>query len=116
MPLLILSAYSTGGKIHHGYGDHVSLLRFIERNWRLAPITHRSCDNPPNPVTVWFNPYVPLNSPAITDLFEAFDFQHPGEYRLHRAVFIAGAALVVAPVAVLAQPWCRPGALVPVIT
>jgi phospholipase C len=77
MPLLILSAYSTGGKIHHGYGDHVSLLKFIERNWRLAPITHRSRDNLPNPITVWFNPYVPLNSPAITDLFEAFDFYNP---------------------------------------
>jgi phospholipase C len=76
MPLLVLSPYSTGGKIHHGYGDHVSLLKFIERNWRLRPLTHRSRDNLPNPVTVWFNPYVPLNSPAITDLFDAFDFWH----------------------------------------
>jgi phospholipase C len=77
MPLLVLSAYSTGGKIHHGYGDHVSLLKFIERNWRLKPLTHRSRDNLPNPVTVWFNPYVPLNSPALSDLFDAFDFDHP---------------------------------------
>jgi phospholipase C len=77
MPLLVLSAYSTGGKIHHGYGDHVSLLKFIERNWRLPPITNRSRDNLPNPVAVWFNPYVPVNSPAITDLFDAFDFNSP---------------------------------------
>lgn len=74
MPLLILSAYATGGRIYHGYGDHVSLLKFIERNWRLAPITRRSRDNLPNPVTAPGNPYVPVNSPAISDLFDAFDF------------------------------------------
>ncbi len=81
MPLLILSAYSTGGKIDHNYGDHVSLLKFIERNWRLKPITHRSRDNLPNPVTVWTNPYVPTNSPALSDLFDAFDFSHPVNIR-----------------------------------
>ena len=35
MPILILSPYSTGGKVYHNYGDHVSLLKFIERNWNL---------------------------------------------------------------------------------
>ncbi len=76
MPLLILSAYSTGGRIYHGYGDHVSLLKFIERNWSLQPVTHRSRDNLPNPKTTGNNPYVPTNSPALTDLFDAFDFMH----------------------------------------
>ena len=37
MPLLVLSPYSTGGKVNHNYGDHVSLDKFIERNWRLEP-------------------------------------------------------------------------------
>jgi phospholipase C len=83
IPLLILSDYSTGGRIYHGYGDHVSLLKFIERNWRLKPITHRSRDNLPNPVTAGDNPYVPLNSPALSDLFDAFDFdrREPTPYR-----------------------------------
>ena len=74
IPLLILSPYSTGGKIQHVYGDHVSLLKFIERNWDLPPITNRSRDNLPNPLSKAADPYVPTNMPAIDDLFDAFDF------------------------------------------
>src|SRR5262249_2109895 len=74
IPLLILSPYSTGGMVHHGYGDHVSLLKFIARTWNLPPITHRSRDNLPNPLSKAKNPYVPTNMPAIDDLFDAFDF------------------------------------------
>jgi len=33
---MVLSAYSTGGKIHHAYGDQASLLKLIERNWRCS--------------------------------------------------------------------------------
>jgi phospholipase C len=77
IPLLVLSPYSTGGKIHHGYGDHVSILKFIERNWKLQPLTTRSRDNLPNPKMAKNNPYVPTNSPALDDLFDAFDFDHP---------------------------------------
>jgi len=76
IPLLILSPYSTGGKVYHNYGDHVSLLKFIERNWKLQPLTVRSRDNFPNPKTAKSNPYVPTNSPALADLFDAFDFDH----------------------------------------
>ncbi len=72
--MLILSPYSTGGNVHHAYGDHVSLLKFIERNWNLPPITKRSRDNLPNPLSKKANPYVPTNMPAIDDLFDAFDF------------------------------------------
>ncbi len=77
IPTLILSPYSTGGKVYHNYGDHVSLLKFIERNWNLKPLTNRSRDNLPNPKTAKNNPYVPTNSPALDDLFDAFDFSHP---------------------------------------
>jgi phospholipase C len=77
MPILILSPYSTGGKVYHNYGDHVSLLKFIERNWSLRPITNRSRDNLPNPTFAKHNAYVPTNSPALADLFDAFDFNHP---------------------------------------
>ena len=58
----------------HEYADHVSILKFIERNWRLKTVSSRSRDNIPNPVTAFDNPYVPLNSPAIGDLFDMFDF------------------------------------------
>ena len=70
-----------GGRVVHSYGDHASVLKFIERNWRLAPLTNRSRDNLPNPITAHGNPYVPLNMPAIGDLFDMFDF---GAGRGHR--------------------------------
>jgi phospholipase C len=76
IPLLIVSPFSRGGNMNHSYADHVSILKFVERNWNLKPITARSRDNFPNPVTSPNNPYVPLNSPAISDLFDAFDFSH----------------------------------------
>jgi len=76
MPCLIVSPYTEGGKVYHGYADHVSIDKFIERNWNLPTISGRSRDNYPNPRTFFFNPYVPINSPAIDDLFGAFDFRH----------------------------------------
>jgi len=76
MPLLVVSPYTRGGHISHSYGDHVSLLKFIEANWDLPPITSRSRDNFPNPVTTRENPYAPLNTPALSDLMDMFDFHH----------------------------------------
>jgi phospholipase C len=58
----------------HTYYDHVSILKFIERNWSLGPLTSRSRDNLKNPITASGNPYVPTNSPAIGDLMDMFDF------------------------------------------
>lgn len=74
IPLLIVSPFSTGGHVNHAYSDHVSLTKFIERNFKLKPLTERSRDNLPNPKTAKNNPYVPTNSPAIDDLFDAFQF------------------------------------------
>jgi phospholipase C len=79
IPLIVVSRFTQPGHISHDYADHVSILKFIERNWGLAPVTDRSRDNFPNPVTAFGNPYVPLNTPAISDLFEVFDFH--GENR-----------------------------------
>jgi phospholipase C len=74
IPLLVVSKYSTGGHISHEYGDHVSLIKFIEKNWGLPPVSDRSRDNLPNPVQKASNPYVPTNSPAIGDLTDDFAF------------------------------------------
>jgi len=76
IPLLIVSPFTQGGHVNHTYGDHVSITKFIERNWKLAPLTARSRDNLPNPKVKKDNPYVPTNSPAIGDLFDAFDFKN----------------------------------------
>ena len=68
------------GHISHTYSDHVSILKFIEANWGLDPLTERSRDNLHNPVTNPHNPYVPLNRPAIGDLMDLFSFDdHHGK-------------------------------------
>ena len=76
IPLIIVSPFTKGGHVNHTYSDHVSILKFIERNWRLKPLTNRSRDNLPNPIAEEDNPYVPTNSPAIRDLFDSFHFDH----------------------------------------
>jgi phospholipase C len=76
VPFLVVSPYSKGGRVVHSYTDHVSILKFIERNWHLGRLTARSRDNLPNPHPDRDNPYVPVNSPAIGDLFDMFDFGH----------------------------------------
>jgi len=82
-PLVVVSPYSTGGHVVHSYTDHASILKFIERNWHLAPLTGRSRDNLSNPRTYKGNPYVPVNSPAIGDLFDMFVFGHKVESGSH---------------------------------
>jgi phospholipase C len=74
IPLLIVSPYSTGGVVNHSYADHVSIIKFIERNWSLGTIGAATRDNFPNPVVSSTNAYVPTNSPALDDLFDAFNF------------------------------------------
>jgi phospholipase C len=73
IPLIVVSPFTRGGHISHVYADHVSILKFIERNWHLTPLTRRSRDNFPNPI-VGGDPYVPTNSPALSDLFDMFHF------------------------------------------
>jgi phospholipase C len=75
IPMLVVSKWAKGGHISHDYTDHVSILKFIERNWNLPPVTARSRDNFPNPIADIVNPWVPVNSPAIGDLFDLFTFQ-----------------------------------------
>ncbi len=73
IPFIVVSPHARGGKITHTYGDHASVLKFIERNWGLLPLTARSRDNLPNPVP-GRDPYIPANLPAVDDLFDMFDF------------------------------------------
>ena len=74
IPLLVVSPYTKPGHISHSYSDHVSILKFIERNWNLPTVTGRSRDNMPNPKVDQDDPYVPVNTPAISDLFDMFSF------------------------------------------
>jgi phospholipase C len=76
IPLLVVSPFTTAGHISHRYADHVSILKFIERNWTLGPVSSRSRDNFPNPIADPLFRYVPTNSPALDDLWDLFTFGH----------------------------------------
>jgi phospholipase C len=72
--LLVVSPYAKQGYVDHTYGDHASLLKFIEKNWNLEPLSPTSRDNLPNPLNTETLPYVPTNSPAVGDLTTLFNF------------------------------------------
>ncbi len=74
IPFIVVSPYAKGGRVVHDYADHASVVKFIERNWGLKPLSARSRDNLPNPKADRASPYVPVNMPAIDDLFSMFDF------------------------------------------
>jgi phospholipase C len=76
VPLMVVSPYVKRGYVDHTYYDHVSILKFIEANWHLSPLSERSLDNLPNPVASEDNPYIPSNAPAIGNLINMFDFDH----------------------------------------
>jgi phospholipase C len=73
IPLIVVSKYAKTGYVDHTYNDHASLLKFIEYNWGLSPLSSTSRDNLRNPVT-GATPYVPGNSPAVGDLTTLFNF------------------------------------------
>jgi hypothetical protein len=52
----------------------VSILKFIEANWGLKPLTSYSEDNLPNATP---GQYVPKVRPAIGNLMTMFNFQDP---------------------------------------
>ncbi len=74
IPMLVISPYARVGHVDHVYEDHASILKFIERNWRLPTLSTRSRDNLPNPVVTADHPYQPVNKPALGDLMTLFDF------------------------------------------
>jgi acid phosphatase len=76
IPLIAVSPFAKRGYVDHTYYDHASIIKFINRNWKLSPLSQRSRDNLPNPKHDQRSPYVPLNRPAIGDLFNLFEFKN----------------------------------------
>jgi phospholipase C len=82
IPLIAVSPFAKKGFVDHTYYDHVSLLKFIERNWGLPTVSNRSRDNLPNPIAGnghegngnQGGEYAPKNGPAIGDLMNLFSF------------------------------------------
>jgi acid phosphatase len=74
IPMILVSPFTRPGFVDHTYTDHVSILKFIEANWGLKPLTSYSEDNLPNATP---GKYVPKVRPAIGNLMTMFDFKHP---------------------------------------
>jgi phospholipase C len=74
VPMIVVSPYAKRGAVDHTYTDHVSVLKFIEANWRLSPLSAVSEDNLPDATP---GAYVPRVRPAIGNLMTMFDFRHP---------------------------------------
>ncbi len=86
VPMIAVSPWVSPGHVDHTYTDHVSVLKFIEANWGLHPLSGRSLDNLPNPVASASDPYVPTNGPAIGNLMSLFDFHRsPAQINAERA-------------------------------
>ena len=47
--MIAVSRFAKPGHVDHTYSDHASILKFIEYNWGLKPLSSRSRDNLPNP-------------------------------------------------------------------
>jgi len=73
IPLLVVSPFACRGHVDHVYNDHASILKFIEYNWRLDPLSSRSRDRLPNP-HMDDHSYLPSNSPAVGDLRSLLTF------------------------------------------
>ena len=74
IPMIAVSKWAKSGHVDHTYYDHASIHKFIQRNWRLQPLSSRSRDNLPNPVHS-ADAYVPDNRPAVGDLMNLFQFK-----------------------------------------
>ena len=74
VPMILVSPYARRGAVDHTYNDHVSILKFIEANWHLGPLSAQSEDNLPNATP---GAYVPAVRPAIGNLMTMFDFHAP---------------------------------------
>lgn len=79
IPFLVVSPYAKKGHVDHVYHDHASILKFIEYNWKLNPLSARSRDNLPNPKQEDHS-YLPANQPAIGDLRSMFDFSDEHDF------------------------------------
>jgi phospholipase C len=80
--MIAVSPYARRGAVDHTYNDHVSILKFIEANWKLPPLTSYSEDNLPNATP---EAYIPKGRPAIGNLMTLFNFSKPDDTTLPMA-------------------------------
>ena len=95
VPMIVVSPYARRSAVDHTYDDHVSILKFIEANWKLHPLTSYSEDNLPNATP---QAYVPGDRPAIGNLMTLFDFGRPDYATLPMATHAMPTGNVAAPI------------------
>jgi len=100
VPMLVVSPYARQGFVDHTYTDHVSVLKFIEANWALKPLTSYSEDNMPNATP---GQYVPRVRPAIGNLMTMFNFRDPHFGTIKLPVRMPHPAAVHLPAAVFTE-------------
>jgi phospholipase C len=99
VPALLVSAYARKGQVNHAVLDYTSALKFIEENWRLAPLTSR--DAHANSIASAFDfaagprPPVILRS-GLASGIDAFPVAQPPSAHQVRIIYIlyGGAAAV----------------------
>ena len=94
VPMIVVSPYARRGAVDHTYNDHVSILKFIEANWKLHPLTSYSEDNLPNATP---EAYIPKGRPAIGNLMTLFNFGKPDDATLPMATHAMPPGKVNAP-------------------
>jgi len=105
VPALLISAYARKGQVNHTVLDYTSALKFIEQNWRLAPLASR--DAQANSLTSAFDfaagprPAILLRAGAATG-FDAFPVVHPLTHRQVTAVYLLYGGAAAASILLLA--------------
>ena len=74
VPMIVVSPYARRDYVDHTYTDHVSILKFIEANWGLRPLTSVQRGQPAEPDAGRLRAE---DRPAIGNLMTLFNFSHP---------------------------------------
>ena len=106
VPAILVSPYARSGTIDNTTYDFTSVLKFIEDNWSLQPLTAR--DATANSIANALD----LSRPAASPVFPAQVFQAPPPLDTHNrslliAVYAAIVAFAVICGAFLFRPWLR---------
>ncbi len=104
VPAIIVSPYARGGTIDHTTYDFTSVLKFIEDNWSLQPLTAR--DATANSIANALD----LSRPAAAAVFPAATYPTPAQpdtanRSILLAVYAAVIAIAVVCGAYLLRPW-----------
>lgn len=120
VPALLVSPYARKGQVNHTVLDYTSALRFIEQNWRLAPLTARDAAAHslasafdfaagPRPATI----FPPLPSAGLLAQRHPQSFSRAVIYTLYGVAALVSLLLIVFAAVLSGQALRRPSAASP---